>query len=142
LYASAHEKPHKSSVVTSEINVSHETTPVINIVTVNEPDESLMDEEPICNYKSMNGRQSSQMIQYSTPAYQKKKKMQGLVSAREVRHNRRIAGQSIGYKDKDATDAADDKMDIVTEENQQKSSKKNLNSEFEVEIIDNSTPPP
>jgi hypothetical protein len=56
------------------------------------------------------------MTQYSTPSYQKKKMMQVLVSAREVRHSRRIAGVSIGYKNKDAAD----KMDIITEENQKK----------------------
>jgi hypothetical protein len=89
----------------------------------------------------------------------KRKNEQAPVDVKEVRRSRRIAVISAGYKDKEAADAA---MARELEKEQQnearkgkdkgkekekkkaptKVAKKNLNSEFDVEIIDRTAPPP
>jgi hypothetical protein len=89
----------------------------------------------------------------------KRKNEQVPVDVKEVRRSRRIAVISAGYKDKEAADAA---MARELEKEQQieagqgkgkgkekekkkaatKGAKKNLNTEFDVDIIDKTAPPP
>jgi hypothetical protein len=75
-----------------------------------------------------------------------KKKSQGPVDVAEVRRNGRLAGLSAGYNDKAAADVAIQKTigpDAAPKTSKEisKMIKKNLNQQFEVEIIDNEALP-
>jgi hypothetical protein len=89
-----------------------------------------------------------------TPAY-KRKNEEVPVDVKEVRRSRRIAVINAGYKDKEAADATlgreaemeKQKNNKKEKEKEKKKTssrmiKKNLNNEFEVDVIEKFAPPP
>jgi hypothetical protein len=77
---------------------------------------------------------SNTMAQLNMAKYTTHKRRLPPVDVKEVRRSRRIAGLNVGFKDKAAADKAHEAKD--------KSAKKCLSLEYEVEIIDPAAPPP
>jgi hypothetical protein len=145
---------NKSSIIISEIYDSQATTSAVlpsQGLTGNDtfddiPDVAISDAMYVSNNTVMD-----------TPVG-KRKNEQAPVDVKEVRRSRKIAVISVGYKDKEAADAAMARelekeqqnearkgKDKGKEKEKKKTSakvdKKNLNSEFDVEIIDRTAPP-
>jgi hypothetical protein len=144
----------KSSVIISNIYYSQD--PVSLVLPSQTVGNNVVNEdiEDVLMTDAMNGCNKTIL---DTPAG-KRKNDQAPVDVKEVRRSRRIVVSDVGYKDKEAADEA---MAREAEKEQQKEArkekdkgkekekkktstrvtKKNLNTEFEVEIIDKSAPP-
>jgi hypothetical protein len=103
---------------------------------------------------TLNGQHLTSTTPLVTPAY-KRKNEEVPIDVKEVRRSRRIVVINAGYKDKEAADAAlareaekelhkNNKKEKEKEKKKTttRMTKKNLTNEFEMDVIDKSTPPP